>query len=122
MGYETKFKLTICPRVDDAVQETFDYLQDNIAFDGTLEQTMSAEEDVLEFESKWYDYVKDMVALSSRFPGVFFKLHGVGEDEGDLWDRYFLGGRMQECPAQITYAPFDPRKLKTQGDNSNDAC
>lgn len=112
MGYETKFELTICPQVEDAADEVFVFLRDNVAFEGDVQRRMTFNQDVFEFESKWYDYDKDMLALSSRFPGVLFKLHGAGEDQGDLWDHYFLGGRVQRCPAKITYESFDPRKLK----------
>lgn len=40
-----------------------------------------------------------------------FKLHGDGDDSEDLWDAYFLGGRMQVCPGKIVYDDFDPGKL-----------
>jgi hypothetical protein len=112
MGYETRFELTICPKVDEVPDALFVFLRDAVAFEGDVKQHLSHDQDVFEFVSKWRDYDKDMLAFSNRFPGVFFKLHGAGEDQGDLWDHYYLGGRIQRCPAQITYEPFDPRKLK----------
>lgn len=65
--------------------------------------------------AKWYDYEEvDMRDLSRQFPNVLFCLHGEGENRDDLWDAYFMGGKAQFCPAQvtITYESFDPEKLE----------
>lgn len=52
----------------------------------------------LEFDEsdslKWYDHEKEMKQLSKEFPDVLFKLHGEGEDKYDIWDKYFMGGKM----------------------------
>lgn len=61
---------------------------------------------------KWYEHVGDMVALSRRFPEVLFTLHGEGEESGDIWRKYFLGGKVQVARATITFDDFDPAKLE----------
>ena len=62
-------------------------------------------------ECKWYDNEDDMLLLSKEFPDVLFKLHGEGEDNKDIWDKYFMNGKMQYCPAEIICPPFDRAKL-----------
>ena len=62
-------------------------------------------------ECKWYDNEEDMILLSKEFPDVLFKLHGEGEDNEDIWDKYFMGGKMQYCPAEVKCPPFDRNKL-----------
>lgn len=62
--------------------------------------------------AKWYDHDRDMLILAWRFPGVLFTLHGEGDNQDDLWMSYYLNGRMQYCPAVITYEDFDPGKLE----------
>ena len=62
-------------------------------------------------ECKWYDNEDDMLLLSKEFPDVLFKLHGEGEDNEDIWDKYFMNGKMQYCPAKIMCPPFDRAKL-----------
>lgn len=52
-----------------------------------------------------------MLLLSKEFPDVLFKLHGEGEDNEDIWDKYFMNGKMQYCPAEIMCPPFDRAKL-----------
>lgn len=60
---------------------------------------------------KWYDNENDMLFLSKEFPDVLFKLHGEGEENTDIWNKYFMNGKMQYCPAKIVYEPFDKNKL-----------
>ena len=60
---------------------------------------------------KWYDHDDDMIEVSKLFPGVLFALHGEGDNSEDMWDAYYLNGKMQYCGAEIVYPPFDPEKL-----------
>ena len=62
--------------------------------------------------AKWYDWEEDMCLLSKRFPELLFCLRGEGETGDDLWDAYFINGKIHYCPAVITYDDFDPSKLK----------
>ena len=61
---------------------------------------------------KWYDNEKDMLALSKAFPGILFTLHGEGEESGDIWNKYFLNGKMQVAKAEFAIAEFDPDLLQ----------
>lgn len=62
-------------------------------------------------ECGWDEHEKEMCDLSKVFTDVVFKLHGEGEENGDIWDKYFMNGKMQYCPAQISLPPFDKTKL-----------
>lgn len=66
----------------------------------------------LEGAAKWYDCSIDMKEFSRAFPDVVFRLHGEGEESGDLWDEYFKNGMSQECRADIIYPDYDEEKLK----------
>lgn len=44
-------------------------------------------------DSKWYDYERDMVNLSSQFPDVTFTLNGEGEESLDVWTEKYKGGK-----------------------------
>ena len=66
---------------------------------------------VLEERHKWYEHDEDMLALSREYPGVTFCLSGEGEDQGDVWKKYYRDGKMQECRQQMTMPEFDPEAL-----------
>ena len=50
---------------------------------------------------KWYEHEEDMLELSKMFPLMIFKLHGEGEESGDLWNCYYRNGESEECRAEI---------------------
>lgn len=106
MGYYTDYTLSLSTQVPAEVLEKVRQVVDGW---NVFETEWDAE---WYGSAKWYDHRKDMCDLSRQFPNVLFCLHGVGEGQDDLWDAYFLGGRMQYCPAQIIYEPFDPEKLE----------
>lgn len=60
---------------------------------------------------KWYDHDKEMTELSLKFPETLFYLYGEGEECGDSWYTYYKNGKMQHCPAIITYDKYDESKL-----------
>lgn len=52
-----------------------------------------------------------MKNLSKKFPSVLFILEGEGEENDDIWKKYFKDGKVQECAAKITFDPYDETKL-----------
>ena len=63
--------------------------------------------------TKWYDHDEDCAEMSKKFPGVVFKLHGEGEQSGDIWDAYYKDGLCQICRAKLIFPEFDQTKLKS---------
>jgi hypothetical protein len=60
----------------------------------------------------WYENVKEMAEFSKKYPDVLFFLEGEGEESTDLWEKYFLDGKVQLCPAKIEYDEYDVEKLQ----------
>lgn len=133
MGYYTKFKLAVSPQwvetkrpLKELVTEV-EYLSPKEAesmktvtfdvFNQVKREVLTSYpkdtlEDVLEGECKWYDWKQDMKAISIKYPEVLFTLTGEGEEPGDMWIAYFKHGKMQVCPAQITYPEFNEEELR----------
>lgn len=65
-------------------------------------------------QDTWYSEQEDMVLLSTKFPSVLFAIHREGENNGDMMDTYYWNGKMQICPAIITYDDYDPAKMEQQ--------
>lgn len=53
---------------------------------------------------KWYEHENDMKVVSQHFPDMVFCLHGEGETQGDVWDKYFHNGDCEACYAEL-YVP-----------------
>ena len=61
---------------------------------------------------KWYSYHDDMIVMSAQFPDVLFTLRGKGEESGDVWNNYYLGGKSQRAQAKLVFDEFDESKLR----------
>lgn len=124
MGYNTRFKLKYQLELNDDTGNVLTSISE-ILRDSTIScyiecnpsiitKTVSNKEYThLCYEpAKWYNHVDDILALSLKFPEIIFSLHGLGEDNEDMWIKYFRNCQMQECRAQITFEPFDPDKFE----------
>ena len=107
MGYYTVYTLRWEPQ-DSAVEEFIRTKQagdENFAYGVTPYGEMTD-------SVKWYEYDIDMKTLSKAFPEIIFTLSGEGEESGDVWKNYYKNGKKQADPGIITFAGFDPKKLK----------
>ena len=99
MGYYTRFELEVIEGNDDLVQ-TF------------RDENEYAEYAINGNKCKWDDHEKDIKEFSQKHPDAIFQLTGEGEESGDLWIEYYKNGKVQKCPAHITYDEYDPLKMK----------
>ncbi|MGG1641835.1 hypothetical protein ACIFQM_11175 [Paenibacillus sp. NRS-1782] len=100
MGYSTDYSVELTPDLPEVRQAIED--EDDLAF--AIGECADS--------CKWYEHEADMRVFSKRFPDVLFQLSGDGEEAGDIWRKYFRNGKMQNCPGQITFEPFDESKLR----------
>lgn len=61
--------------------------------------------------ARWNDFDRDMLLLSTKFPGVLFTLYGDGEYSDDNWVDYFQDGKEMYCKAEIVYPEFDQYEM-----------
>jgi hypothetical protein len=54
----------------------------------------------------------EMLDLSKQFPETVFCLYGEGEGSEDMWYTYYKNGKLQHCPAKITFDVYDESKLE----------
>ena len=135
MGYYTEYTLVIDnSQVKDEVEkkkqsEIEEIQQSNISdelkmrlikdVEKTYRTSIATQSDVIDFltydpfddECKWYEHTEDMRKISEKYQNVIFSLYGNGEEDGDMWVKYFMNGKVQTEEAVITYADFDPKKL-----------
>lgn len=66
---------------------------------------------------KWYDHNEAMLRLSSEFPEVLFILSGEGEENGDVWKKYYANGTVEVDKAELVFKgmskTFRSQALKT---------
>lgn len=110
MGYYTTYRLSVVEPNDSA---TLDKVGAFIKKHQKKFYPLIGDHGYYKTESvKWYDHEKDMAWLSVAFPEILFKLEGEGEENGDLWHKYFKAGKIQVCKARIVFDDYDPQKAK----------
>lgn len=103
MGYYTDYNLTIH---EDGKQ----YVD--------IEDAMNRIRSISKYSSlfnescKWYDHESDMKKLSVEYPDTVFRLEGKGEDNEDIWVKYFKNGKMQGGKVTIVYPVYDAKLFK----------
>ena len=119
MGYYTRFELDITGTGDrwvTGVDAKGEKVKVNIGIDhGEVQQEicdLSGYTDPFDTDThKWYDHDEHMRSVSKKYPDLLFTLSGEGEESGDLWVKYYKGGKCQVELAKIEYGKFDTTKL-----------
>jgi hypothetical protein len=139
MGYNTRFNLTVKISPTEFIDDKS--IMDELKKKNTIERDfellnrlknrpLTENEIISEFRSEcedaeysinedggaedpcsWYEHEKDLNDFSRKYPDVLFELYGEGENPGDMWKKYFRNGKMQVCKAELTFPPFDEKKL-----------
>lgn len=103
MGYCTKYKLEILTDLPKHLEIEIYIEEHSCNFDGIIHEDPRT----------WYEHVNNMKELSLMYPDVLFKLSGEGEEQGDVWVKYFKNGKMQLCMAWLVLNDkFDESKLE----------
>jgi len=112
MGYYTKYELEV--KGINEVKVT-DFINEHRKKDPNFMYPVWTEDGELYItqECKWYGHDEDMDILSKQFPEALFTLHGRGEEDWDLWKKYYKNGKSQRCEGKVTvtFEPLDMSKL-----------
>ena len=108
MSYKTVYSLFICNKYDEY---TFNKIVADLEEIGVVGYTLNTDLSA-NFPDTWYDHEIDMIDLSKKFPDILFCLQGTGEENEDIWEKYFQNGKMQRCYAEIVIPPYDPEKME----------
>lgn len=112
MGYQTSHELLVLKRDNQKLVpfDSMDIIAELREFSEEADYALDDSGETNE-SCKWYDHEKELREFSTRYPDLIFKLHGEGEESGDLWDEWYKDGKMQKCKAIITYPDFNQSKL-----------
>lgn len=105
MGYLTNYEIaarTVDEKVLEDIKELYEGLfkEDAHIYNGNI---LAIGSDSV----KWYEHDVDLKELSIKHPTVTFVLDGVGEEQGDLWQKIFLGGKMKYLEPEIVWPDED---------------
>jgi len=108
VGYNTDYQLTITHIPEDVIITTgelsdkiYEFLEKSLDknsgyYEESLNYLRQLADDISNngrYIGKWYSHFNTMKEVSSKFPGVRFKLVGEGEEPDDRWKAYFENGK-----------------------------
>lgn len=112
MGYYTDYYLTFDDSFDCS-DEVFKYIENSFKISFSLVEYSDHDcEWCGHVNRKWYSHASDMRIVSLKWPDILFELKGSGEENDDLWIKYFKNGKMQTCYAEIVYPKFNENEME----------
>lgn len=119
MGYYTQFTIQI---FDKNGKDLTDEIQDESEIDDILlsldkyPESMKSLVSELKQDSfygllseqacKWYDHEEVLTELSKKYPKFVFRLFGNGEEQGDMWMKYFYNGKVSFVQPSLQWPDF----------------
>lgn len=85
MGYLTCYDITLLEGDENEFQN---FLEDLAFVSGYPSLVDGYADDV-----KWYDWEKDAFNVSKKYPNIYFRIDGEGEEMGDNWRYYCCNGK-----------------------------
>ncbi len=107
MGYHTYYRLGITPPPGPALLADLAPIKD-----GQGLYLLTGEAD----SCSWYEHEREILDLSARHTEVLFRLWGEGEEVGDQWVKFFLGGRVETHKAPEWTPPPEPSSAFLTGE------
>ena len=84
MGYYTRYEINF-KEGEEFIDDKFsDYFKEVTDYYFNMDESC-----------KWYDWDKDMLKISKKYPRVLFEVKGEGEEPGDIWGAYIKDGEIQ---------------------------
>jgi uncharacterized protein YodC (DUF2158 family) len=105
MGYFTDYNLTFDDSFDCS-DEVFNYIENSFKIPFSFVDNSG------HVTCKWYNHASNMRIVSLKWPDILFELKGSGEENDDLWIKYFKNGKMQACYAEIVYPKFNENEME----------
>jgi hypothetical protein len=104
MGYTTKYDIVIsgAGNANRAIKIAedefeFEYHDYQVFEDGTITAFQ---------EGKWYDWEKEVTAISAKFPDLLIEIDGDGEESDDFWKARIKNGECEIVRGKIVYSEF----------------
>lgn len=108
MGYKTYHSLSIMNVTPEVQRNIISELREACS-----EAECAIDDDGYTLDDvKWYEHEEDLKKFSKKYPHAVFDLSGEGEESEDKWHTYFKNGKLQRCPAIISYDEYDEQKLE----------
>jgi hypothetical protein len=102
MGYYTQYdvKISGIDNANQAVKIAQEYELDDYDVSGNGKNVSA------NFNTKWYGWYEESVALSRNYPRILIEIEGDGEDCGDLWKARIRNGVCEIIKAKIVFDDF----------------
>lgn len=111
MGYRTFYNLFIKDvQGNDIPENTKHEIIDDLRENYNDAADAINDEGQGEMDTNWENDA-DMNEFSLKYPNMVFEVSGTGDDAEDRWSTYYKNGKMQHCPVEFVYPPYDENKL-----------